>query len=73
MNSRQWWSVLAFLLLLIGVIIITLHYLALVLIAPGLSSSSTMPLLNIIVHSNLAVLVAVCLLILSGVIFLRNA
>jgi membrane protein implicated in regulation of membrane protease activity len=70
--SRKGWAVLAYLLLMAGFIILTLHYVALVLIAPTLPPFQMVPAVDFVVNSNLIVPLAVCMIILSAVIFLRN-
>ena len=70
--SRRGWGILALLLLMAGLIILTIHYVALVLIASTSPLFAAMPVVNFIVNSNWAILFAVCMLILSGAIFLRN-
>jgi hypothetical protein len=70
--SRRGWGVLALLLLMAGLVILVIHYLALVLVAPASRQSAMTPVLNFIVNSNWALLIAVLLLMFSGAIFLRN-
>jgi hypothetical protein len=70
--SRWGWGVLALLLLMAGLVILVIHYLALVLVAPAFRQLAMTPVLNFIVNSNWALLIAVLLLMFSGAIFLRN-